>query len=52
VLSAVVVVVLVAAFVLVAGVAFWVVRRLWTASDNGADRAVVTTPATEPGAEG
>jgi putative effector of murein hydrolase LrgA (UPF0299 family) len=35
VLSAVVVVVLVAAFVLVAGVAGWVVRRLWTASDRG-----------------
>jgi hypothetical protein len=56
-LSAVVVVVLVAAFVLVAGVAGWVVRRLWTSSDtgagtahDGADRAV-TTHATDPGPE-
>jgi hypothetical protein len=35
VLSAVVVLILVAAFVLVAGAAGWVVRRLWTASDPG-----------------
>ena len=34
-LATVVVLVLVAAFVLVAGVAGWVVRRLWTATGDG-----------------
>ncbi len=51
-LSAVVVVLLVAAFVLVAGVAGWVVRRLWTApaaADGTAARAAAEPPTAQEG---
>ena len=43
-LATVVVAVLVAAFVLVVGVAGWVVRRLWSATGEGPDAAPAAAP--------